>query len=122
MTMMRSQNHRTNRNTAKTSVRKLRNVKPSDKKNIAVFSCLLGGSVARIARRLSIFCRLRYATDPCGRNSRAPPPARQRMHAFSGCVAGREVRRKLSRTAHDESAARSFDVGSPGLQLLHAMD
>src|SRR5262249_53162744 len=36
MTMMSSQNHRTNMNTAKTSVRKLRKVNPSEKKNIAV--------------------------------------------------------------------------------------
>src|SRR5262249_37286939 len=84
--------------------------------------CSLDRPVAGIARRLSIFCCLRHAPDPCGRNSRASPLAWQRTHAFSGCIAGREARRKLSRTVHDESAARRFDVRSPGLQLLHAMD
>src|SRR5271166_714620 len=36
MTMMSSQNHRTNINTAKASARKLRKVKPSEKNNIAI--------------------------------------------------------------------------------------
>src|SRR5215471_14683472 len=44
MTMMSSQNHRTNMNTAKASARKLRKVKPSEKKNIAVSP----GSTGRI--------------------------------------------------------------------------
>src|SRR5262249_59919012 len=44
------------------------------------------------------------------------------MHAFARCVTGLGTRRKLSRTAHGESSARGFDVRSPRLQLLHAMD
>src|SRR5260370_39216554 len=36
MTMMSSQNHRTNINTAKASARKLRKVKPSEKKSIVI--------------------------------------------------------------------------------------
>jgi len=32
------------------------------------------------------------------------------------------MRRKLSRTVHGERSARSFDVRSPRLQLLHAMN
>src|SRR5262249_36593629 len=86
------------------------------------FFLLLDGSVAGVAHRLSIFCRLRYAPDPCGSNSGASPLTWQRMHAFARCVTGRGTRRKLSRTAHGERSARGFDVRSPRLQLLHAMD
>src|SRR6516162_5114462 len=41
MTMMRSQNHRTNMNTANASVRKLRKVKPSERKSMAFLLVLL---------------------------------------------------------------------------------
>ena len=44
------------------------------------------------------------------------------MHAFARCVSGLWTRWKLSRTAHGESSARGFDVHSPRLQLLDAMD
>src|SRR5262245_41864328 len=123
MTMMSSQNQRTKRKTAKTSATKLRKVKPSERKNIAVSpSFLLDGSVAGVARRLSIPCRLRYAPDLCGSDSGASPPAEQRMHAFARRVIGLGTRRKLSRTAHGESPARGFDVRSSRLQFLHALD
>jgi hypothetical protein len=83
---------------------------------------LLDGPIARVARRLSIFCRLRCAPDPCGRNSGASPSTWQWMHTFVRCFCRLGTRRKLSRTAHGESSARGFDVRSPRLQLLQAMD
>src|SRR5262245_47298319 len=77
--------------------------------------------MARVARRLGISCRLRYAPDLCVGDSRASPPAWQRMHAFARRAFGMGTRRKLSRTVHGESSARGFDVRSPRLRLLHAM-
>src|SRR5262245_34069522 len=44
------------------------------------------------------------------------------MHACARRVSGLGTRRKLSRTPHRESSARGFDVRSPRLQLLYAMD
>src|SRR5215471_1000306 len=121
---MRSQNHRTNMNTAKASVRKLRKVKPSERKNIAVSPSflLLDGTIAGVARRLSVSCRLRYAPDPCGRSLGASASTWQRMHAFARRVCALGTRRKLSRTAHGESSAGGFDVRGPRLQLLQAVD
>src|SRR5262249_29979123 len=78
--------------------------------------------IAGVARRLSISRRLRYAPDPCGSNSGAPPSTGQRMHAFARRVFGLRSRRKLSRTAHGESPACGFDVRSPRLELLQAID
>src|SRR5262249_27233823 len=45
-----SQNHRTNRDTAKASVRKLRKVKPSERKNIAVSPCFSTGRIDGLRR------------------------------------------------------------------------
>src|SRR6516225_4028254 len=42
---------------------KLRKVKPSAKKNIAISSWSLDRAVAGVAPRLRIFCRLRHASD-----------------------------------------------------------
>jgi hypothetical protein len=86
------------------------------------FQFLLDGSRARVARRLSIPCRLQHAPDPRWRNPVTSASTRQRMHAFVRCVSGRGTRRKLSRTAHSESPARGFDVRRARLQLLHAID
>jgi hypothetical protein len=44
------------------------------------------------------------------------------MHASARCVSGLGTRRKLCRAAHGESSARGFDVRTPRVQLLHAMD
>src|SRR5262249_57758038 len=122
MTMMSSQNHRTNMNTAKTSARKLRKVKPSAKKNMAISPWLLDRAVAGVAPRLRIFCRLRHASDPRRWNSCTPPPIGQRPHAFAGRVTGRRASRKLSRTAHGESAAGRLNMRDSRLELAHAID
>src|SRR5262245_66505747 len=78
--------------------------------------------MAGVAGRLVISRRLRHASDRCGSDPGASPATWQRMHAFTRSVSGLGTRRKLSRTAHGESPARGFDVRSPGLQFLHAMD
>src|SRR5262252_2054393 len=82
--MMRSQNHRTNMNTAKASVRKLRKVKPSEKNNIAMSPSLLDGSIASVARRLGVSGRLRYDPDPCAGVTRV----RRRFGSAGGTVPG----------------------------------
>src|SRR5262245_20463007 len=64
MTMMSSQNHRTNMNTAKTSVRKLRKVNPSEKKNIAVSPFYWTESLRASRAACAFFCCLRNAPDP----------------------------------------------------------
>src|SRR5215470_1445316 len=122
MTMMSSQNHRTNMNTAKTSAKKLRKVKPSAKKNIAISPWLSDRAVAGVARRLRIFCRLRHSSDPCRGNSCTPPSIGQRPHAFVRRVTGRRESRGLNRTAHDESAAGRFDMRGSRLELLNAIE
>src|SRR5262249_2298278 len=122
MTMMSNQNHRTNKNTAKTSAMKLRNVKPSVKKNMAI---LLGSPdrlIAGVASSLRRFCCLRRASDLCGRNARTAASIRQRAHAFSCRVAARGTRRKLSRTADGESTTCRLDMLDPRLQLVHAIE
>src|SRR5262249_27233822 len=78
--------------------------------------------MACVARRLSISRRLRYAPDRGRTNLGVSASTWQGMHAFARLVFCPGTRRKLSRTAHGESSARGFDVRSPGLQLLHAMD
>src|SRR5260370_1542904 len=120
MTMMSSQNHRTNMNTAKTSVRKLRKVKPSAR--MAISPWLPDRAVAGVAPRLRVFCRLRHASDPCRGNSCTPPSIGQRPHAFARRVTGRRANRKLSRTAHGESAAGRLDMRGSCLELVHAID
>src|SRR6516165_914599 len=122
MTMMSSQNHRTNMNTAKTSAKKLRKVKPSAKKNIAISPWLSDRAVAGVTRRLRIFSRLRHAFDLCRGNSCTPPSTGQRPHAFARRVTGRRASRKLSRTAHGESAAGRFDMRGSRLELVDAID
>src|SRR5215510_7791758 len=122
MTMMSSQNHRTNMNTAKASARKLRKVKPSAKKNIAISSWSLDRAVAGVAPRLRIFCRLRHASDLCRGNSCTPPSTGQRPHAFARRVTGRRASRKLSRATHGQRAAGRFDMRGSRLELVHAAD
>src|SRR5262249_34324026 len=122
MTMMSSQNQRTNKNTAKTSATKLRNVKPSEKKNMAI---LLGSPdrlIPGVPSGLRRFCCLRPASDPCGRNACTAASIRQRAHAFSCRVAGRGTRGKLSRTAHGESTTCRLDMLGTRLQLVHAVE
>ena len=84
--------------------------------------CSLDRPVAGVASGLRSFCCLRYASDPCGRNSCTAPLTRQRTHPFACRVAARGTRRKLSRTAHGESATCRFDMRGPRLQLVHAID
>src|SRR5262245_56888323 len=122
MTMMSSQNHSTNMNTAKASARKLRKVKPSAKKNIAISPWLPDRAVAGVAPRLRIFCRLRHAPNLCRGNSCTPQSTGQRPHAFARRVTGRRASRKLSRTAHGESAAGRFDMRGSRLELVDAID
>src|SRR6516165_9710423 len=122
MTMMSSQNHRTNMNTAKTSAKKLRKVKPSAKKNIAISPWLSDRAVAGVARRLRIFCRLRHASNPCRGTWCTPPSIGQRPHAFARRVTGRRASRKLSRATHGQRAAGRFDMRSSRLELVHAAD
>src|SRR6516162_99283 len=55
MTMMSSQNHRTNMNTAKASTRKLRKVKPSEKKSICGFSLIYWTDLLRASRAACAF-------------------------------------------------------------------
>src|SRR5215831_12020646 len=54
MTMMSSQNHRTNMNTAKASARKLRKVKPSEKKSIVILF-VQGADLLRASRLACAF-------------------------------------------------------------------
>src|SRR5262249_42544122 len=101
---------------------KLRKVKPSAKKNIAISSWSLDRAVAGVAPRLRIFCCLRHASDPCGGNSCTPPSTGQRPHAFARRVTGWRASRKLSRAAHGESGAGRFDMRGSRLELVHAID
>src|SRR5215470_17097188 len=69
--MMRSQNHRTNMNTAKASIRKLRKVKPSERKNIAVSPSFFTGRVccgrrAPLEHFLSLAIRFRSLREQLG--------------------------------------------------------
>src|SRR6516165_8590782 len=84
--------------------------------------CSLDRSVAGVAPRLRIFCRLRHAPDLCRGNSCTPPSTGQRPHAFARRVTGRRASRKLSRTAHGESAAGRFDMRGSRLELVDAID
>jgi hypothetical protein len=96
---------------------------PSRRRSVVIIAgFLLDGSIAGIARSLSIPCRLRNASDACRRNTGASPSIWQRAHAFARRISGLGTRRKLSRAAHGENLARSIDVRSPGLQLFQAMD
>src|SRR5215471_10167148 len=87
---MRSQNHRTNMNTAKASVRKLRNVKPSERKNMANPPAILTrrihcGRRAPLGHFSSLAIRSRplreqlgcaavyWAADACFRSARLRP-------------------------------------------------
>src|ERR1700745_1050098 len=104
MTMMSSQNHRTNMNTAKTSVRKLRNVNPSDKKNMAASPFYWTDSLraSRAACAFFVACE----TLPIfagGTRVRRPSLGRGRAPSLGG-------------------VARGLDVGPPRLELVHAAD
>src|SRR5215831_5259386 len=103
-------------------LRKLRKVKPSAKKNIAISPWLLDRAVAGVAPRLRVFCRLRHASDLCPRNSCTPPSTGQRPHAFARRVTGWRARRKLSRATHGQRAAGRFDMRGSRLELVHAAD
>src|ERR1043165_8602186 len=113
MTMMSSQNQGTNRNTAKTTATKLRNVKPSEKKNMAIILVLLRRFIAGVARGLGSFGGLRHASDPGGRNARTAPSIWQGTHAFSCRVAARRTRGKLRLAVHGESATCRLDMCGP---------
>src|SRR5215467_14245430 len=106
MTIMSSQNQRTNINTAKTSATKLRKVKPSAKKSIAVL--LVHWTDLLRASRAA--CAFFVACDTLPIFARGTRVTWQRTHALDSCVATRRTRRKLSRTTHGESATRRFDV------------
>src|SRR5215813_9105699 len=101
---------------------KLRKVKPSAKKNIAISPWLSDRAVAGVPPRLRVFCRLRHASDFCRGNSCAPPSTGQRPHAFARRVTGWRASRKLSRAAHGESAAGRFDMRGSRLELVDAID
>src|SRR5215510_4663849 len=101
---------------------KLRKVKPSAKKNIAISSWSLDRAVAGVAPRLRSFCRLRHASDLCRGDSCTPPSIGQRPHAFARRVTGRRASGKLSLTAHGESAAGRLDMRGSRLELVHAID
>src|SRR5262249_2045646 len=101
---------------------KLRKVKPSAKKNIAISPWLSDRAVAGVAPRLRIFCRLRHASDLCRGNSCTPPSTGQCPHAFARRVTGRRVSRKLSRATHGQRAAGRFDMRGSRLELVHAAD
>src|SRR5262252_2205577 len=101
---------------------KLRKVKPSAKKNIAISSWSLDRAVAGVAPRLRIFCRLRHAPDLCRGNSCTPPSTGQRPHAFARRVTGRRASRKLTRATRGQRAAGRFDMRGSRLELVHAAD
>src|SRR5262252_1779571 len=101
---------------------KLRKVKPSAKKNIAISPWSRGRPAAGVAPRLRVFCRLRHASDLCRGNSRTPPSIGQRPHAFARRVTGWRANRKLSRATHGQRAAGRFDMRGSRLELVHAAD
>src|SRR5215510_11152973 len=120
-TVMSSQNQTTKTNIAKTSTRKLRKVKPSAKKSIAILLIHWTGLFAGVANSLRRSCCLRRSSNHCRGNSNVSPPVPQRTHAFTGCIFSRETRGKLSRTPHGESAAGGFDMRCPRRQLWHTI-
>src|SRR5262249_38086851 len=101
---------------------KLRKVKTSAKKKIAIFSWLSDRAVAGGAPRFRIFFRLRHASPLCRGNSCTAPSIGQCPHAFARRVTGRRASRKLSRATHGQRAAGRFDMRGSRLELVHAAD
>src|SRR6516162_9627380 len=122
MTMMSSQNHKTNRKTAKTSVRKLRNVKPSERKNMAI----LLGHWTDLLRASRAACASFVACDTLpifagGIRVRRRRFGSARMPSFAvspdGGRGGNWAARRIA------SARRAASTCAPrALQLLHAAD